>query len=69
MFNSRTAKEPFEVNDIITYSSFGDLQNVPTCKESSARDLWTYWMFSDAKSVLLVKGGEIQAIKLYYQQY
>lgn len=39
MFNSKTAKEPFEVNDIITYSSFGDLQNVPTCKESSARDL------------------------------
>lgn len=68
MFYSRAAKEPFEVNDTITYGSFGDLQ-VPTCKESSARDLWTYWMFSDAKSVLLVKGGEIQMIKRYYQQY
>lgn len=46
-----------------------ETSKVPTCKESSARDLWTYWMFSDAKSVLLVKGGEIQMIKRYYQQY
>lgn len=58
----------FEVDNIMTYSGFGDIQNVPTCKESSERDLQTYWMFNNAKSVFLVKAGEPQMIKLYYQQ-